>query len=268
MTLGVASCAGARPAPRAVDFAALPDGSNASGAPRPRAYAAVHVDHLKDGGLHPFTEARLRWLSVLAAHDTTDGRGLFLQTGEGGFLSLRPLAAIADLDRQRELTRAALAAVPTRDQEAYDAASDGLLVPPHRNEIWQFDPALSLGVDDPTGAIAAAAWGKMTIEEIDPTPAGDDYRKAWQSVRDALEAARYPLRRVSYWSRYGSGDLVSFWLARTQAEFLASASVEDTVAKTLGEGAAADLFARMRKVVRASDGVDVIPRPDLSSRPF
>ncbi len=227
---------------------------------------AIHIDHLQDGALKPFAEARRRWLSVLARKGTTDGRGLFIQTGDSGFLSLRPLRTLGDLDRLHALATAALVSVDPADQRSYDSASDALLAPPHRNEIWRYDPDFSFGATDPTAALSAAAWGKMTVEEIDPTPAGEEYLKAWREERAALAAAEYPLVRVSYWSRYGTGNLVTFWLSKSQAQFLRVKSVEVTVAATLGEDAAQALFARQRKVVLASDSVDVIPRLDLSSR--
>ena len=235
---------------------------------KPAKYVAVHVDHLQAGKLQSFADARRVWLDVLSRHATTDGRGLFLQTGDSGFLSLRPLATIGDLDRQASLSRAALASVDPLDLRKYDGASDALLAPPHRNEIWRYDEDLSFGTADPIEAFTAAAWGKMTVEEIDPTPAGEAYDKAWKEIREALVAQSYPLVRVSYWSRYGSGDLVSFWLAKSQRQFLETASVEATVATALGAEAADALFVRLKKTVLASDSIDVIPRLDLSSKPL
>ena len=259
-----AACARPAPTPPATAFAAPSASLPAAVAP----YAAVHVDHLQDGTLGRFTEARRRWLSVLSRASTTDGRGLFLQTGDTGFLSMRPLHALGDLDRQPEKARAALAGVDPKDLAAYDAASDALLAPPHRTEIWQYDPSLSYGARDPVASLAGAAWGKMTVEEIDPSPAGADYAKAWAEIRDALTSQSYPLVRVAYWSRYGTGNLVTFWLARSQAEFLETRSVEATVAAALGDEQAATLVARQRRTMRASDSIDVIPRLDLSSKPF
>jgi hypothetical protein len=235
---------------------------------KPAKYVAVHVDHLQAGKLEAFADARRVWLEVLSRHATTDGRGLFLQTGDCGFLSLRPLATLGDLDRLASLAQAALVSVDPNDLRKYDAASDALLAPPHRNEIWRYDEDLSFGAVDPTSAFTAAAWGKMTVEEIDPTPAGEAYEKAWKEIREALVAQSYPLVRVSYWSRYGTGDLVSFWLAKSQRQFLETGSVEATVTAALGAEAAEALFARQKKAVLASDSIDVIPRLDLSSKPF
>jgi hypothetical protein len=232
----------------------------------PARYVAVHVDHLQGGALRSFSEARRAWLDVLARHATTDGRGLFLQTGDSGFLSLRPFTSLADLDRQASLGKGALAAVDPLDLQKYDARSDALLAPPHRSEIWRYDEALSYGAADPTVALTAAAWGKMTVEEIDPTPAGEAYDAAWKEIRAALEAESYPLVRVSYWSQYGSGDLVSFWLAKSQRQFLETPSIEAAVTLALGGDAAEALFARQKKTVLASDSIDVIPRLDLSSK--
>jgi hypothetical protein len=231
-------------------------------------YAVVHVDHLQAGGLGPFAAARKRWVDVLAKGGTTDGRGLYVQTGDSGFLSLRPLGSLGDLDRSPALVKAALGPIDPAAQKAYDDASDSLLAPPHRNEIWRFDPDESFGVNDPIAALSSAAWGKMTVEEIDPTPKGEVYETAWKEISRALASEDYPLVRVAYFSRYGSGDLVSFWLAKSQREFLETKSVEATVAHALGEEAAQKLFDQQRKAVVASESVDVIPRPDLSTRPL
>jgi predicted Fe-Mo cluster-binding NifX family protein len=59
---------------------------------------------------------------------------------------------------------------------------------------------------------------------------------------------------------------VSFWLAKSQRQFLETAAVEAVVATALGQEAADALFARMKKTVLASDSIDVIPRLDLSSK--
>jgi hypothetical protein len=226
----------------------------------------VHVDHLQAGGLGAFASARKRWVDVLANAGTTDGRGLYLQTGDSGFLSLRPLRSMGDLDRSPALIKAALAPIDPAAQKAYDDASDALLTPPHRSEIWRFDPDESFGVEDPVAALSGAAWGKMTVEELDPTPKGEAYEAAWKEISRALASEAYPLVRVTYVSRYGSGDLVSFWLAKSQREFLETKSVEATVAHALGEEAAQKLFDQQRKGVLASESVDVIPRLDLSTR--
>jgi hypothetical protein len=255
----------ARPAVVSRATAFTSPGVDATGAPR---YAVVHVDHLQAGGLRRFATARKVWLDVLARHGTTDGRGLYLQTGDSGFLSLRPLRTLGELDGAPAAMKAALADLDPRDQKAYDDASDALLVPPHRNEIWRFDPDLSFAAADPIASLAAAAWGKMIAEEIDPSPAGADYEKAWAEIRAALEHEGYPLVRVAYWSRYGSGNLVSFWLSKSQVEFLHTKPVEATVEAALGAEKASELFARQRKAVLASDSIDVIPRIDLSTKPL
>jgi hypothetical protein len=186
--------------------------------------------------------------------------------GDSGFLSVRPLGAMAELDAQARLVDAALAGVDAEDRHRYDDASDALLVPPHRTEIWRFDPTLSYGATDPIAALSAAAWGKMTIEEIDPTPAGEAYGEAWKAIVAALVAQQYPLVRVTFWSRYGTGNLVSFWLAKSQAAFLHAKPVEAVLVDSLGEEKASALFARVRQTVLASDSVDVLPRLDLSSK--
>lgn len=235
-------------------------------AEHPVTYAAVHVDHLRPGSLPAFTEARRSWLVALSKHETTDGRGLFVQTGDSGFLSIRPLHALGDLDRQATLAETALANVDPLDRRKYDGASDALLVPPHRSEIWRYDESLSYRADDPSLALARAAWGKMTVEEIDPTPAGEAYEQAWKEIRAALVTQSYPLVRVAYWSRYGTGDLVTFWLSKSQQEFLETKTVEASVAAALGTDEADALFTRLRKTVLASDSIDVIPRLDLSSK--
>jgi len=257
-----ASCAHPRATSPATTFAP-PKADPTGGAAM---YALVHVDHLQAGGLGAFAEARRRWVGVLSQASTTDGRGLYLQTGDSGFLSLRPLRSLGELDRQPPLVTAALSGVDPEALRRYDAASDALLAPPHRSEVWRFDEELSYGTTDPIASLAAAAWGKMSVEEIDPTPAGEGYRTAWKEVRAALEREGYPLVRVAYWSRYGTGNLVSFWLAGSQRQFLDTRPVEAAVAHALGDDEATLLLARLQKTVLASDSVDVIPRLDLSTK--
>lgn len=257
--LALTACTSPRPVAPATSFAPTTR-------PEPPRYVAVHVDHLQPGGLRPFVDARRRWLDVLSQHELSDGRGLFLQAGDSGFLSLRPLATLADLDRQGAAMEEALRGIDAVDRRNYDGASDALLVPPHRNEIWRFDADLSYPVTDPIDAIRHAAWGKMTEEEIDPSPGGEGYGVAWREVSAALSAGSYPLVRVAFWSRYGSGHLVTFWLARSQREFLDTAPVETAVAAVRGQDVADAVFRRLQKAVLASDSIDVIPRPDLSSR--
>jgi hypothetical protein len=258
LLFALASCARPRPVSPATAFVAPATG--------PAAYAVIHVDHLRPGALKPFVQARRRWLDVLSRRETTDGRGLFVQTGDSGFLSVRPVSSLGEVDRQASLVDGALSRVDPLDRRGYDDASDALLVPPHRSEIWRFDQGLSYGTLDPVASLTGAAWGKMTVEEIDPTPAGRAYEEAWQEVHAALVAQSYPLVRVSYWSRYGTGNLVSFWLAQSQRAFLETMPVEAAVAAAIGQEAADAVFARMRATVLASDSIDVIPRVDLSSK--
>jgi hypothetical protein len=234
----------------------------------PARYVAVHVDHLQPKTRAGFEDARRVWLGVLAQHHTTDGRGLFLQTGDGGFLSLVPLHQLADLDRRGASSQAALASLDPADQRRYDEASDKRLAPPHRSEIWRFDPSLSYGVTDPMVALSTAAWGKMIVEELDPAPAGDDYEAAWGDIKKALTTGHYPLFKVAYWSTYGTGDLVTFWLSHSQQEFIDTAPMENAVAEVRGREASESLFSRMHKVVTSSESIDVIPRLDLSSEPL
>jgi len=186
---------------------------------------AVHLDTLAPARADQFIAARQEWLAALQAQGRPpDGRGLFLELSDHRVWSLRPLRSMADLDQPREPEDSARLE-PARKK--YDEVSDTSLVPPHGNEIWVREPDLDFPGADPSLDELTAGASLVVVEQLDPSPPhGDDYEAAWKEMKAALQAKRYPLRRISYWSRYGSGKLITFWLAHTEEELKAAPAPE------------------------------------------
>jgi hypothetical protein len=245
-----------RRAPAAL-AAALLLGGCAAVAPGPVSFhdtrlRAVHLDTLAPSRHDDFIAARQAWLAALKAEGLPpDGRGLFLELSDHRVWSLRPLRSMADLDHPRE------SADPERLKPArqqYDAASDAALVPPHGNELWVREPDLDYPGADPSLDELTAPASLVVVEQILPSPPhGDDYEAAWATLKATLQAKHYPLRRISYWSRYGSGKLITFWLARSEEELKATPVPEvladpATLAKWKGSLASAEsAYARHRR---------------------
>ena len=47
----------------------------------------------------------------------------------------------------------------------------------------------------------------------------DSYEKAWAEIAKELAAAKYPVARIAFFDQYGSGKVVSLWLAPTKEAF-------------------------------------------------
>ncbi|HYV43454.1 MAG TPA: hypothetical protein VFA20_01290 [Myxococcaceae bacterium] len=215
-------------------------------------FRAVHLDTLAPARHDQFIAARQEWLAALqAAGRPPDGRGLFLELSDHRVWSLRPLRSMADLDRPREPDDPE-GLKPARKK--YDDASDEALVPPHGNEVWVREPDLDYPGADPALDELTAGASLVVVEQLLPSPPhGDAYEAAWAQMKSALQAKKYPLRRVSYWSRYGSGKLITFWLAHSEEELRATPAPElmvgpDVLAKWKGALASTETaYARYRR---------------------
>jgi hypothetical protein len=92
-----------------------------------------------------------------------------------------------------------------------DAVTHATLVPPHRNELWSLQAALLyLPPGGPTFATAKA--GRLVEDEVMPERS-DAYEEAVTGESRALADARFPVSRVVYISAYGSGRVITLWLA-------------------------------------------------------
>ena len=228
----------------------------------------VHIDHLNPSMVQSFTQARSEWVKLLRSSQTTDGRGLYIGIGDAGFVSLQPFGAYSDLDRRGAAVGRALGKVDKAAFDRYETASDSSVVPPHSSEIWVFEDTVSYRSADPFTTMSAAGYGRMVVEQLDPTPRGEPYEEIWKTILEALGRANYPLSRVTFTSVYGTGKLVSFWLAAKRDEYMRAPSVEEVVARSLGQERAAALFQRLQSTVLSTETQEAVPRPDLTSPPL
>jgi hypothetical protein len=176
---------------------------------------------------------------------------------------MRPLQLLGQLDAPRVPTPEALS-----DAVAdYNGRSDRALVSPHTNEIWALQPDLAYpGVGAPKDELSAGAC-RIVVEVVRPTPdASEAYDQAWGELSAALDRAGYPLRRVAYYSRYGSGSYVSFWLAHDDEQLRRAESLRVAAARVLGDEEAAALFARLEAAVATTASYDAVHRRDLDGR--
>lgn len=210
----------------------------------------VHIDTLQPDKATQFEEARRAWVATLREHHATDQRGRFYEVKGVGFVTLRPLGTFAELDGRAAARKSALGGVPPESLKRYDEQSDAVLAFPHTSEVWEIDD--DLGYAPAANALDLATAGRiaMVVEEVRPDSASEAaYQRAWDARRRELIAAKYPLTRVTLRSVFGSGRLVTMWLAHSEAELAAT---------PLPEPSGSDVVVRREQQL-------VIPRPDLSS---
>jgi serine/threonine protein kinase len=228
------------------------------------AYLTVHIDTLAPEHRAEFEAARREWVAVLHRAHATDQRGTFYEVADVGFVTMRPFATFADLDARAADRKRALAAVPAEALQRYDARSDAALGFPHYSEIWQRDD--DLGYAPRAGALdeQAANAIEMIVEDVKADSASErEYDATWREIRAALEAAQYPLTRITYETVYGSGRVVTLWLAPSSAALTAT-SVEAALCAQLGDVRAAALLARRDAIVLHREQHRVSRRDDLS----
>jgi len=217
----------------------------------------VHVDTLDPDKIHDFEEARVRFVALLHAHKRTDRRGLYLKVGTNTYYSVLTFVRWRDLeaigDERAETVRAM-----GEDAKQYDRVSDESLVFPHASEIWSEEPSLSFA---PTGRRLTDAV-QVVIEEVRPTA---DYEAAWRPIAAALAQARYPVERRTYFSSYGTGRTLSFWMAPSAALLKTAPSIEQAVTSVVGEERAKALMAAWRACIVSAQTFDVEAKPEMTS---
>ena len=182
-------------------------------------YRSVHVDTIAPDKMAQFAGARREWIVEMKRAHGNDGRGLFMQVGKNRLYTIRSFARFGDFDTRGAVIEKSLAALPKEAGSRYDRLCDTALVFPHSSEIWSVDG--DLGYAPAEGAITEqmAASGLMIIEDVRPDPRSRDrYVNAVGEMNKALAEAHYPLTRGTYQSVYGSGHLVTLWLARSNEE--------------------------------------------------
>jgi hypothetical protein len=217
----------------------------------------VHVDTLHPDKIDQFEQARVRFVQLLRERRTSDRRGLYLKIGGGTYYSVVSFGAFADLDRLRAERVRAVQPIKNAVDE-YDRLSDESLVFPHASEIWSAEPALSYL---PTGMRLEDAL-ELVIEDIKPTA---DYEAAWKPIAAALLQAKFPVERRSYFSAYGSGRTLSFWLAPSRAVLKAAPTLQQALVAAVGETRAEELLRAWRDCVLHQQTLDVEARPDMTS---
>jgi hypothetical protein len=209
----------------------------------------VHVDHLDPAKVGQYEHARFTWVKWLAEHHAADPwGGTFLQVGGSTFLTVRAFTNWAELDS------APTAKLDPKVQAAYNDESDAALVPPHHDEVWIREPELDLGAGDVVG------YGRIDFDDVKL----DDDGKAWSDVRAELVAAKYPLARIGFFSRVGSGKQISLWLAPTKAAFAKAPSIDAVLEQRLGKDRASALLVRWRGQTLHHEQQELIVRADLS----
>lgn len=199
----------------------------------------------------------MRWVAELRDRHKSDRRGLYLKIGSNTYYS------VVTFGRWRELDEIGAARRKTTKQMGaaaaeYDRLCDETLVFPHTSEIWSEEPALSYL---PSGRRLTDAV-ELVIEDIKPTA---DYEAAWKPIAAALAQAKYPVERRSYFSSYGTGRVLSFWLAPSAAVRKTAPTIEQALESVVGAARAQELVAAWRACVSSSQTFDVEPKPEMTS---
>jgi hypothetical protein len=246
---------------------AAPRASPPAAPPEKDDYVAVHIDTVAPEHFAQFVDARREWLAQLREHHATDGRGVFLQVGDGAFYTVRHFSAFADFDTRGEAIDKSLAAMPKEAGERYDRLADTSLVYPHTSEVWAREPDLAYAPAWAAGGIdERSAWGgRLVVEDVRADPASEKaYSDATTAIDVALKEAQYPLTRVTYRTVFGAGHVFTLWLAPSREAFDAAPSVADAVAKVRGSAGAAALAAAIDGAIAHRETSTVVVRHDMT----
>jgi len=204
----------------------------------------VHVDNLEPSKVAQFEMARTNFVGELEKRGVDDRRGLYLKVGETRFYSIVPFESFTALD--------VLAGARSRAQalmkgtiEEYDRLSDEALVFPHGNEIWSERADLSYLLE---GRSLEAAV-ELVTEDVAPMC---DYSAAWSPIAAALASIKHPIERRTFFSGYGTGRTLTFWLAPS-LEALRQHPLEAALDKAVGNARAEELLRSLRACVVRSE---------------
>lgn len=226
-------------------------------------YRAVHIDTLDPRLQHVFEDARIQWLKVLADHHTTDGRGFFLQRDGNTLLTLRSFNSFTEYDALRAFRAAVGERIGPSGEKAgqqYDLG-DVAITSPHNSEVWSRSVESDYRAPGPALDEYTAGYMQMVVEQVRT----DDHDAAWKDIRAALQVAKYPLSRISFFSMIGSGRTISLWLATDRAAFRSAGTPEEAVARVLGAAKASALFNRLNLASSDKQVSELVPRIELRS---
>jgi hypothetical protein len=163
-----------------------------------------------------FESARRELLAAFAAKRVSEGTTFVLLTDEPAYLSLRPFDHYADLDGAGAAQKVVDDAIGEATLARLDGITHATLVPPHKNEMWSLQSALTYR---PPGGptLATAKVGRLVENEVMPEE-DDAYGEAITREIHALAEAHYPVTRVVFVSAYGSGRYVTLWLASSRED--------------------------------------------------
>jgi hypothetical protein len=238
--------------------------SSTSSAPEPQ-YRAVHIDTIQPGKFAQFEAARREWVAELLRDRATDGRGLFVQVGDSRFFTIRTFSRFGDFDTRGAAIERSLSAVPKAAAERYDELSDTALAFPHTSEVWSLEPELSYALEGGALTERAGTCGRVEVEDVQADIDSEKrYEDAVKEINGSLRAARYPLTRLTFATRFGAGHVYTFWLARSPAELAAAPDVLTAVATVNGVARASELAASQKASVVHAESWPIVVRHDLT----
>lgn len=223
----------------------------------PPVRVAAHLDTIAPDKLAQYEAARVRWVAELRAAHRSDRRGLYLKIGANTYWSLVSFGEYRELDGLRAHRQKVDAQMGAAAAE-YTRLCDESLVFPHASEIWSAEPSLSYL---PTGMRLEDARA-LVIEDVKPTA---DYEAAWKPIAAALAQAKYPIERRTYFSAYGSGRTLSFWMAPSRAVLQAAPTIEQALVAAVGQARAVELLEAWRACVTRQQTLDVEAKPEMAS---
>jgi hypothetical protein len=218
----------------------------------------VHVDTIAIDKVQQFEQARVRWVAELRKRRLSDRRGLYLKVGDHVFYSVVAFGRWRELDALAGERARQTSQMPKTLSDEYDRLCDETLMFPHGGEIWV--ERASLGYVPTQRRLSEAV--QLVIEDVKPT---EDYEAAWKPIAAALAKVKYPIERRTYFSAYGSGRLLSFWLAPSRAMVQAAPTLEQALVTAEGETRAAELLRDWRATVGRTQTLDVEVNPDMTS---
>lgn len=228
----------------------------------------VHVDSVRRDKAAIFEAARLRWLKTLR-HDTyllPDGRPLFWHARKGKvqtYFTFYPFARFADLDARRESISKTQESVGQEKVTDYDSG-DVALVSPHYTQIWTRSPGYDFVPPDKSDlSELTAMFGRLEVLQEDQQT--DRATPLWKEINEALALQKYPLVCRSFFTTYGTGQIVRIWLAPSREIYENAPTMQDAAARQLGKKKATTIFGELNKVLEVRQTFEIERRPDLSN---